>query len=346
MKLLLVCVALCSAFAQAGPNEWNDEGLKASDLEQYDRAEKLFQQAIAEWRSRGPAYDLHVAVVQNNLAQVYCVTGDRVKCAATLEEALPAMRRALGIEDLRTLTVVNLLGGVYMMIGDHARAARLFNEALPVERASHPNDAQLARTLSGLASLAMQENRAAEAAPFVEEGLQVALAAEGEDTLDAAIAYANMAELHRVMGRPERAEPLFRKARMIYEKKLGPEHPRVVSVLTQEGLMSFQQGKLGTAEQQLTRALEMIQHSCPKCGYERMVAENDLALLRVRQGKLAEADELLTHVLAWQDRAGSLPPAEIAVTLNSLAAVRQRERRYDDAERLKRRAAVLTAAYR
>jgi hypothetical protein len=55
---------------------------------------------------------------------------------------------------------------------------------------------------------------------------------------------------------------------------------------------------------------------------------------------------LLTHVLAWQDRAGSLPPAEIAVTLNSLAAVRQRERRYDDAERLKRRAAVLTAAYR
>jgi len=68
--------------------------------------------------------------------------------------------------------------------------------------------------------------------------------------------------------------------------------------------------------------------------------------LRIRQGDLGAADELLADVLKRQEQSGSVPPAEIAVTLNSLATVAQRQKRYEDAERLKRRAAIMTATYR
>jgi tetratricopeptide (TPR) repeat protein len=346
ITVYLILFALAPVIAQTGPNELNDRALKAADTRQFETAEKLFNESIALWRAQGAEYDLHAAFVQNNLAQMYCAMGDRKRCSATLEQALPVFRRALGVKDQRTLTVMNLLGAVSMMLGDHTRATALFQEALPIERALYPNSAELGRSLSGLASLAMEENRAAEGAPIAEEALAVAIKAEGDESLDAALAYANMAEAHRVLGRLDRAEPLFRKARAIYEKQLGPEHQRVSSVLTQEGLIALQQNKLATAEQAFTRALAIVTKTCPDCVYERVAAENDMALLRIRQGDLAAADELLADVLKRQEQSGSVPPAEIAVTLNSLATVAQRQKRYEDAERLKRRAAIMTASYR
>jgi len=345
-SVYLILLAFAPILAQTGPNEFNERALKASDARQFETAEKLFQQSIELWRAQGEDYALHVAFVQNNLAQMYCSMGDRKRCSATLEQALPVFRRTLGVKDERTLTVMNLLGGVYMMLGDHPSAAALFREAVPVEREFHPNSVELGRSLSGLATLAMQEDRAAEGAPLAEEALKVAIQASGDESLDAALAYANMAEAHRVLGRLDRAEPLFRKARTIYEKQLGPDHPRVSSVLTQEGLIALQQNKLATAEQTLARALAIVAKTCPDCVYERVAAENDMALLRIRQGDLAAADALLADVLKRQEQSGSVPPAEIAVTLNSMATVAQRQKRFEDAERLKHRAAIMTSSYR
>ena len=181
---------------------------------------------------------------------------------------------------------------------------------------------------------------------YAEEALAASTKTEGEDSLEAALAYANLGEGHRVSGRPERALPLFRKARAIYSRRLGQEHPRVASVLMQEGVLFLADGKLGLAEQSLTEALRILDKSCPLCIFERIAAENDLALLRIRQGKYDAADQLLSEVLAMQEKSHALPGQEIAVTLRSLAVVRQKERRYEDAERLKQRASLLARSYR
>ena len=70
----------------------------------------------------------------------------------------------------------------------------------------------------------------------------IAIKAAGEDSLDAALAYSNAGEAHRTSGHPERALPLFRKARALYERVLGPDHPRVASLLSQEGLIMMNDG--------------------------------------------------------------------------------------------------------
>jgi len=339
---------LTAAAAMADPNQGlagqlNDRGLAAAEKRDFEGAKQSFLEAIGLWEKQGPEYAAHVSIVKMNLAQVYGAEGRRLECAAMLEESLRGFRSTLGIRDLRSLAALNILGGMHMMLGNNARAEELFREALPIERELYPNDTQLARTLGGLASLAMREGQAEKAIPLAEEALAMTIQTEGENSLDAALAYANIAEAHRVLGRNDRALPLFRKARTTYERLLGADHPRVSSVLTQEGLLLLQEGKLGMAEEALERSLAIVQRSCPNCSFERAAAENNLALLRIRQGKLEEADRLLSSVLALQEKAPEMPKSEMAVTLQSLAVVRQREKRFEDAERLNRRAAVLLA---
>jgi tetratricopeptide (TPR) repeat protein len=342
MTLLLFAVAAGTA-GQETAGELNDRGLAAAEKRDYDNAEKLYKSALAIWEKQGPDYKAHVAIVKTNLAQLYGATGRRAECAALLEEGLSGLRETLGIRDLRTLTTLNILGGIQMMIGNVARAEALFQEALPIERELYPGDTQIARTLSGLSSVNMLKGNSEQALAFAGDALQVALKSEGETSLDAALAYANVAEAYRVLDHPERALPLFRKARAIYERRLGPEHPRVASVLTQEGLMLLAAGKLGMADDALSRSLAIVENSCPKCVFERVAVENNLALLRIRQGKLHDAERFLNDVLAIKDRGGEVPKSEIAATLESLATVRQREKRYEDAESLKRQAAVLSS---
>jgi tetratricopeptide (TPR) repeat protein len=348
MKLLVVLwCALASMSAQVKVAlELNDRGLAASEARKYDDAKKLFGEAIEKFQALGVRYEPHIAIVKMNLAQVFGAEGRRTECAAMLEESLALFRKTLGNDNLNTLTAANILGGIYMMLGEQDRAAALWDEALPVERKLYPNDVQLARTLAGLASLYMRQGHVEQAMPLAEEALAVSIKTEGEDSLDAALAYANLGEGHRVLGHSARALPLFRKARALYGRLLGPDHVRVSSVLTQEGLLLMGEGKLGLADQSLTEALEIVEKSCPLCVFERVAAENNLALLRIRQGKVDEADRLLTEVLAMQEQFHSLPGQEIAVTLQSLAVVRQKERRFEDAERLKRRASVLVGSFR
>lgn len=341
LTITLLLVSISALAGQSPASEMNDRALAAADKEDFETAKKLYAEAIGLWEQKGPDYLAHISIVKTNLAQVLCAEGRRVECAAMLREAVAGLRKTVGVKDLQTLSAMNLLGGIDMMLGNTAEAEVLFTEALPIEKQFYPGDVQLARTLGGLASLHMRAGRPEQALPLAEQALAILIKAEGENSLDTALAYANIAEGHRVLGRPERALPLFRKSRAIYERLLGPEHPRVSSVLTQEGLMLMADGKLAMAEEVLQRSLAAVEKSCPKCAFERVAAQNNLALLRIRQGKFDEADRLLTEVLALQEKAEQMPKAEIAVTLQSLAVVRKRERRYEDAERLNRRAALL-----
>ena len=347
MNWVRVAVLISPAvFASAQPRaafDKNELGLKAAYAGDYTTAERLYQESIAIWKQSGDRYLAHLATTELNLAQALCAQGKRKEGASYLSESLAHFRPSLGPRDLRTLTAMNLLAGVQLMLGENEQARALFEEALPIERELYPNDVQLGRSLIGLAGVEMQHSRYAEALPPAEEGLRVVLKALGEASADAALAYATVAEIHRGAGRPDRALPLFRKARAIYEKEVGAEHPRVASILAQEGLVLMALGKESTAEAQLLRALRMLDTHCPDCVSEKYVAETNLALLRSRQGKYAQADSLLSDALSLEERYRNIPGADLAATLRALAWVRQKERRFEDAEQLARRAdAVLS----
>jgi tetratricopeptide (TPR) repeat protein len=337
-----VVFAIVTAVAQPqDARKLNEDGLQAYQNGSYVEAERLQREAIVIWEKLGPEFEAHLATSRMNLAQALAAEGRRSEAASSLEESLAGFRHSMGNNDLRTLTAMNLLGGIYLMMGDYNRGGLLFEEALPIERKYYPEDAQTARSLGGIACIRYREKRPKEALPLAEESLRIALKAAGDDSLDAALAYANVAEAQRLNDHPERALPLYRKSRAIYERILGPEHPRVGTVMAQEGLMALGDGQVATADKTLTRAVSIIEKACPRCTYERWIAVSNLALVRVRQGKYEQADRLFSEVLDLQEKASPQPTADMAVTLKALAFIRGKEHRPEEAARLNQRASTL-----
>ncbi len=348
VRLTICGVLAVAAAAGQQPSEardLNELGLAAAAYRDHAEAERLYRASIAMWRKLGPEYQAHLAITESNLAHTLCDQGRRRECAGLFEDALPLMRRTLGAKNLTTLTTMNLLGGILLMLGENQPAGALFEEALPIERELYPHDLQLARTLAGMAAFKLQTGKTEEALPPAEEALDIALKTSGEDSVDAALAYATVAEIHRSSGRPERALPLYRKAQAIYERVLGPTHVRVASVLSQEGLVLMREGKLSLAEQDMQRSLDLLDISCPACTLERIIGESNLGLLRFKQRNYPEADRLLAHALSLQEQYSSQPTPDLAFMLKALAAVRQKEHLYDDAARLSQRASMI-GAYR
>jgi Tfp pilus assembly protein PilF len=345
MKNLAILFFALSKFGVGQPEaarELNNRGLEAYGRGEYATAESLYRKAIPIWEGSGDGFTAHLGITRMNLGQALAGEGKRPEAAAELQRSVALLRRSLGIRNLNTLTAVNLLAGTELVIGQDADAGALLDEALPIERELYPHDVQLARTLAALACLRIRQDRMAEALPLAEEALMLATKAAGEDDLDTALAYATVAEVHRIAGRPERALPLYRRAQQIYAKHLGPQHPRVASMLAQQALILIGDGKLASAEKQLNQAMAILDYSCPDCAAERWGLEADLGILRARQGKFEDADRLLTASLSHLESAEPRPSTDLAATLRALAIVRRRERRFQEAESLDRRAAALS----
>ena len=106
-------------------------------------------------------------------------------------------------------------------------------------------------TLGGLSAILVRESRVDEALTLAEESLNVALSAAGEQSLDAALAYANVASVHKWARRYDPALPLYRKSMKIYEQLAGPDHPRVAGILTEIGLIEMEDHNYPLAERDM-----------------------------------------------------------------------------------------------
>ena len=299
----------------------NDRGLEAAAQRNFPEAERLHLQSVEIWRGLGAEYEPHLSIALFNLAEALCGEGMWGEGGHALEQSLELSRRSLGTQDLHTLSSMNALANTSLVLGDDARAESLFNEALAVERGRYPNSMQLANTLAGLSSVRLRAGKPDDALPLAEESLRVTIQAAGEGSGDAAMAYQNVAQIHRRAGRIDRALPLFRKAHAILERAIGPTHPRFAALLSQEGLALMDDGKLTLAEQNMTRAVSLLD-SCAGCKFELAVAEHNLGLLRIRQKKYAEADAALNKALSLEELYSPGSSEDATSTRNALAQVR------------------------
>ena len=319
----------------------NTQGNRAEESGNYPEAQRLYQESIRIWRSLGPAYEAHAASALLNLAVAMTDGGQRAAAAKVLDEALAMHRHSLGEKHLRTVINLNLLANNHLMMGDPDRADAIFQELLPIERELYPDDIQTARTLQGLSYGLVRRQRAREALPLAEEALRIAIHREGPDSMEAALAYSSVAEAHRSMGSGARALPLYRQARALYQKALGPDHPRVATLLSQEGLILMQDGKLALAEQAMTQAVQSLSKLCPGCLVELTIAQSNLGLLHVRQKRYREADEAYSAAIELREKFAVSPGPELADALQSLAEVREKQHLFDDAARLNTRAQMI-----
>ena len=338
---LLTAIGAAAQTPQEMAKNLNNQASQAAELGNYAEAERLYGEAIEIWRSLGPAYEAHTAGTLVNLAVALCGDGQRPAASKLFQEALALHRHSLGARHLRTVTNMNEMATNYLMTGDPDRAEALYREALPIERELYPRDIQTARTLQGLSYGLVRRGLGQEALPLADEALGIAIERTGENSLDAALAYSSVAEAHRVMNAGERALPLYRKARALYEKALGPDHPRVAALLSQEGLILMHDGKLALADQSMTQAVKSLKKRCPGCLPELAIAQSNLGLLRLRQKRYRDADEAFSAAVELREKFDARTGPELADVLQSLAVVREKEHLPDDAARLNSRAQTI-----
>ncbi|MDR3702567.1 MAG: tetratricopeptide repeat protein [Candidatus Sulfopaludibacter sp.] len=333
------CIAVAAQSKQPA-DTLNDQGLAASARGDFAEAQRLLGESAQLWQEMGPQFEGHAAIVMANLAEALCGEGKWNEGARMLSTALEMSRRALGAQHVNTVANMSLLASADMVLGELDRAMDLFHEALAIERERYPGSTQLAHTLLGISSYKVRIDRMAEALPPAEEGLQILLAAGGEDNPDTAMAYANVGQIHLFSGEPARAIPLFHKAEAICRALGMADSPRYAFVLSQEGLALLQEGKVALADRGMTRALELLL-PCSGCRYQTAIAQSNLGLLRLKEGKYGDADSLLSHSLALQESYTTEPGRDMAATLDRLAEVRRREHRLSDAEELHHRAIAM-----
>jgi tetratricopeptide (TPR) repeat protein len=342
-------VLAIAAFAQSPAHDalkLNEQGNAASDRGDYAGATVLYGRAIEIWRTLGPDYKAHLAASLMNMASMQCATGKRVEGAAIFEEALALHRATLGTANKRTISNMTMLAADYLMLGQLQKAEAILDEALPIARANFADDIQMARCLEVESGVLNRHGKLAESLAPAEEALQITIRVAGEGSLESALAYASVAEALRSSNRGDRALPLYHKAHVIYEKFLGPEHPRVASLWSQEGLIEMEEGKLSTAEQSMLKSIALLKKFCPDCVAELAVATNNLGLLRLKQKRYREADEILSQAMAMREDFSRTGTPELASNIESLAYARKMLHQNQDAERLARRAAGMMAAFR
>jgi tetratricopeptide (TPR) repeat protein len=321
--------AVTYAAAQTQPQEsesrramdLNESGMRAAENRNYAEAERDYRASSQLYRSLGAPFEAHLSIVLFNLAESICGEGRWRESQSAFEESLTLAHRALGPAHIRTIAGLNALGHVKLMLADFDGAEALFTEALAAARQLKKPDTQLAYALAGFSSLRLRANKPEEALPFADEALRVTIESEPAESLETATMYANVGRIHRAAGRPERALPLLRKARAIYEKTRASADPRYASVLSEEGLAFMDEGKFATANAGMKSAIALLE-KCSGCGFELAIARNNLGLLRFQQKKYVEADDLLRKALEAEERYSPVDAAQIGRTKSALEQVR------------------------
>ena len=147
----------------------------------------------------------------------------------------------------------------------------------------------------------------------------------------------NRAYLYVDQGRYAEADPLFKRELAIYEKVLGPDHPKVAIALNGLATLYQNEDRYSDAEPPYKRALAINEKALGVDHPYVATALNNLANLYIDQGRYAEAEPLQKRSLAIREKALGPDHPDFAISLNNLAALYSDQGRYEDAEPLYKR---------
>lgn len=290
--------------------------------------------------------------------------GLRILVVGTVEEAAALRARATAGEAFEDLalaysTDVTAPGGGFLGILNVEDLSPLYQAAIDgldpeqispiaetasgyllVQRISLGESRWIEQTSRGLR--AMSDGRLDEA----EVPLTAALReAEGIGALDYRLhrSLNYLADLYRLRGDLDAAEPLYRRALEVAEGALGPNHPDLALSLNNLALLYGDMGDYEAAGEILNRAQAILVSALGPNHPNVAVGMRNLARLRRLEGNAERAESLYNVALSIFEQ--GLGPDDVAVadTLEELAAVLEDQGRTGEAEPLIRRASRIRA---
>jgi serine/threonine-protein kinase len=308
-------------------------------LGQYDRAQELFERAVA--LRLGERHELtqpDVAVSLNNLAWVLRRKGEYTRAEALHLEALAIQERLLGPEHPDVAETLMDLGFLYPYLARLDDSEAAYRRALAIRRATlGDDDPRVAETLVMLASVRRRQGYWDEAERFFREALELQKRIYGTEHEEVAATMIHLGDIYQEHKRRyAEAEAIFREALGIQTRKLGDEHPKLIHGLNSLASVLSAQGDHVAAESLFRRSLT-IHRDIFGPDYPGVAGSlSDVARELTAQGRYAEAEALERESYATWKRAMGPDHPVISGAMVELADVLIPQGKLAEAEELYR----------
>lgn len=312
-----------------------------SELGQYGPAERHYFEAIALRRGQSNEVD-EIARLGLGLAHVYQATGRTREAIPLLNEALIAFKSQRRVdEDLVVMNVLLDLGTCLTAEHRYQEAESTLEQALlAVEELDGPESELAARTLASIGSALkaqhryLEADRALGAALKIVEGFHVGTESE-------AWVLGNMADLFLTERRYPEALEYYRRTLAIIERFCGHEHPDLVPVLNNMGIVEGRLDNYAEAAKCYRRAIEIDQQALGPRSAEMASLLNNLATLYLKEGRLSEAEAAASKSLAHAEETLGSNSQQVAISLFNLALVAKQRILFERAYSLLERALAI-----
>jgi CHAT domain-containing protein/tetratricopeptide (TPR) repeat protein len=258
------------------------------------------------------------------------------------EQLLALTTPALGATEADSAWALERLARVHEGLGRWPDAEAATREALRVrESLGAASDAMAAENRNRLAVYYEAQGRAKEAEHLYEAASRGGPGAR----LEAVAGRLNYLSVIRdAQGRFGDAELLAKRALVLRQQALGPEHADVALTMNNLAMIYWAQGRRAEVEPLLSRAISILekQHGPEHPEVGRLVG--NLASVIDDPKRDAQAEALLQRAIAIDQKAYGPEHRSVLVGLNNLAAFYRDRRRLDEADAVQTRALALIEA--
>jgi tetratricopeptide (TPR) repeat protein len=228
---------------------WRNLTVLLRTMARFPEALEAGRQAVRGLSAAGGA---SAAAAYFELAEVQRAMGDHAA-------ALASARQGAGQEGNNDRVLRSRLLELEAMLlhesGDSGRAMDMQRTVLKAyESQLPPGHRYLVSAMNNLGQMLLAAGDSKAAEPLIAQARQAALGWSRPSLLQAAVSN-NLAQAYRMQKRLAEAEPLYREARAVASRVLGPSHPDVAKITKNLGDLFALQGKMRGAEQLYAEAL-------------------------------------------------------------------------------------------
>jgi tetratricopeptide (TPR) repeat protein len=182
---------------------------------------------------------------------------------------------------------------------DFEGAANLHSRSLAMrEELLGADDARVAATLIGFATVRKNQERYTEAERLLVRAIGVLERTSGDNHPDIAVACNNLAQVYKATGRLQEAEPLYRRALAVWEHRLGAKHPDYALGLANLADLFRLQGKLSGAARLIEQALGILEPNLGVADMRVIALQRELGRIRIaldHSRQTVDVSELSRH---------------------------------------------------
>jgi tetratricopeptide (TPR) repeat protein len=269
-------------------------GLVYREQARYPEAERSLLEAVKLEETAGNTRAAFLGPRLTELASVYRRQNRYADAESTLLRAL-----ALDQSKLDRAAALNSLGVVYTTIDQYNKAEGVLNEALAIRsKELAANNFFTAETIGNLATVDTSRGHYADAEAKLRHVLEVIDALDQSRFTNAALYSSLLSQTLISEGKLDEADTLIRRALELYQKRLGPDHPRFGGALKVQASIEALRGRDREAEDHYRQALAIDEKAI---GQQSPAVAGDLinlVPLLKRAGKLPDAKAAIERALA------------------------------------------------